>query len=457
MVYGNAQFEINSDGVSDMLRVRCNICRESIHDGAACCPCGHVYHLICINQWLNQSRSCPTCRTTASKAVVLFFDGADLDSSQVTNDVDILKNTIEDLKSLLNQKEVDLRSLKHEHKRELAQEISALEKQKDSALEELRKWYEKKLQMEKSTSTGLKKQLGYMKEKERELATAQSEATELKAEFLKLKRMRILIDEHTSEAEDMLQQLDAKSFPEVILQLITLKRKLEEKKLKCKQAIDTTDKVRKENVMIKNEAAYKEIELTKIKDHLKMAEEDIQRLEKENASYKKKLTAMERAFASPSPRSSAIGRLIRESPAPMDIKRPRLSCPEDDLENIVIAETPSPKSKVSYGNSELRNIAEEMGLSLVKTTSLTSPPSRTVLKPTQQQPKKASEPAGGSVFRRGYNGLGGHTKFLAPSRPIKTVSRKVARPHGISKFIKPAKLMRVADPPLPVMDLNSNS
>lgn len=36
--------------------------------------------------------------------------------------------------------------------------------------------------------------------------------------------MRILIDEHTSEAEDMLQQLDAKSFPEVILQLITLKR-----------------------------------------------------------------------------------------------------------------------------------------------------------------------------------------------------------------------------------------
>ena len=33
-------------------------------------------------------------------------------------------------------------------------------------------------------------------------------------------------------------------------------RKLEEKKLKCKQAIDTTDKVRKENVMIKNEVIY---------------------------------------------------------------------------------------------------------------------------------------------------------------------------------------------------------
>lgn len=369
----------------------------------------------------------------------------------------VLQNTIEDLKSLLNQKEVDLRSLKQEHKKELAKEISVVEKQKDSYLEELRKQYEKRLQIEKSTSAGLKKQLRYMKEKERELAVAQSEATQLRTEFSKFKRMKILIEEHTSEAEDMLQQLDAKSFPEVILQLITLKRKLEEKKLKCKQAIDTTEKVRKENIMIKNEAAYKEIELTKMKDNLKMAEEDIQKLEKENASYKNKLTAMERAFSSPSPRSSAIGRLIRESPAPMDIKRPRLSCTEEDLENIVIAETPSPKPKGFDGNSELRNIAEEVGLSLVKTTSLTSPPSHTVLKPAQQQPKKVPKPAGGSVFRQGYNGLGGHTKFLAPSRPIKTASRKVARPNGISKYIKSSNLMRVADPPLPVMNLNLNS
>lgn len=45
----------------------------------------------------------------------------------------------------------------------------------------------------------------------------------------------------------------------------------------------------------------------------------------------------------------------------MDIKRPRLSAPDDsaeDSENIVIAETPSPKPKVE-GRSELRCIAEE--------------------------------------------------------------------------------------------------
>lgn len=43
----------------------------------------------------------------------------------------------------------------------------------------------------------------------------------------------------------------------------------------------------------------------------------------------------------------------------MDIKRLRLSCFEDDLENIVIVEILFLKLKVFYGNSELRNIVEE--------------------------------------------------------------------------------------------------
>ncbi|XP_020605503.1 E3 ubiquitin-protein ligase TRAIP-like [Orbicella faveolata] len=441
-----------------MLRARCNICTEVIRDGAACCPCGHVYHLKCLNKWLNQRHTCPTCREITSKAVVLFFDGADLNSTQTEDDVESLKNNIEDLKALLNQKDVEINCSKLEHKKELAKEIAALQKQKECAVEEVRKQLEKKLQMERSTTAGLKKQLSYMKEKDTELAIAQSEASELRAEFLKLKRMKTLIDDHASDAEAMLQDLDSNSFPEVILQLITLKRKLEEKKLKCKQAIDAAEKIKKENILIKNEGTYREMELTKTKEHLKMAEEDIRRLEDENASYKKKLTAMEKAFASPSPRSSAIGRLIRESPAPVDIKRPRLSSPADDSaedsENIVIAETPSPKPRAPGGRSELKSIAEEMGLSLVKTTSLASPSNRAPLKLTQQPAKKPPDQAGLSVFRRGYDGLGGHTKFLAPLRPVKIASRKVAKPNGISKFIKHTKCSRATEPPLPAMNLD---
>jgi len=94
-----------------------------------------------------------------------------------------------------------------------------------------------------------------------------------------------------------------------------------------------------------------------------------------------------------------------------------------------------------------------MGLSLVKTTSLASPSNRGPLKVMQQQSKKPSNQAGLSVFRRGYDGLGGHTKFLAPLRPVKIASRKVAKPNGISKFIKHTKC-RATEPPLPAMNLD---
>lgn len=49
------------------------------------------------------------------------------------------------------------------------------------------------------------------------------------------------------------------------------------------------------------------------------------------------------------------------SPAPLDIKRPRLSCPtlEEESENIIVAETPSPKPRKQEPKSELTSIAEE--------------------------------------------------------------------------------------------------
>lgn len=435
-----------------MLRARCNICTESIQDGAACCPCGHVYHFQCLNRWLEQSRSCPTCRKSSSKATLLFFDLADLDSSHNGNDIDSLKGSIEELKSFLNQKDTEICCLKQEHKKDLAEQTALLQKQNYSEIENVKSQYERKLQLEKTATAGLKKQLSYLKDKEAELAIAQSQASELRASLSKLKRMKVLIDEHTSEAEAMLRDLDSKSFPEVIVQLITLKKKLEEKRQKCKEATNTSEMIKKENNRIKIELTQLEMELKKSRDQIKMAEEDIQRLEQENSSYKKKLTAMERAFASPSPRSSVIGRLIRESPAPVDIKRPRLSCPSEDSENVIVAETPSPKPQER--KYELKSIAEEMGLSLVKTSSLASPFQRAPLKPTQQQSRKAPEPTGASVYRRGYDGLGGHTKFLAPTRPTKTAVRRVAKPMGVSKFIK-RTTFAYTEPPLPVMDLDS--
>lgn len=47
--------------------------------------------LVSINRWLEQSRSCPTCRKSTSKATVLFFDTTNLDISCNENDIESLK------------------------------------------------------------------------------------------------------------------------------------------------------------------------------------------------------------------------------------------------------------------------------------------------------------------------------------------------------------------------------
>lgn len=40
---------------------RCVICREDMESGKKL-PCGHIFHLKCIQDWLSQQQVCPTCR-----------------------------------------------------------------------------------------------------------------------------------------------------------------------------------------------------------------------------------------------------------------------------------------------------------------------------------------------------------------------------------------------------------
>lgn len=46
--------------------MQCIICSEDINQSSSWCylncNCNYIYHSKCINQWFNQSKSCPTCR-----------------------------------------------------------------------------------------------------------------------------------------------------------------------------------------------------------------------------------------------------------------------------------------------------------------------------------------------------------------------------------------------------------
>lgn len=45
------------------MSLECNICVSSLANGEVIVTkCGHLYHEVCILQWLRQSQTCPTCR-----------------------------------------------------------------------------------------------------------------------------------------------------------------------------------------------------------------------------------------------------------------------------------------------------------------------------------------------------------------------------------------------------------
>lgn len=50
----------------------CLICLEDVPPLNACTPCGHKYHLLCLQQWFHYALTCPACREDCSGSWVVF-------------------------------------------------------------------------------------------------------------------------------------------------------------------------------------------------------------------------------------------------------------------------------------------------------------------------------------------------------------------------------------------------
>ncbi|EDO40849.1 predicted protein [Nematostella vectensis] len=437
-----------------MIRAFCTICQDLILTGheASTGQCGHVFHQTCLSSWLNRNKTCPKCRHKVTKAITLFMDepnDSDIQSSSV--DTSVLMDQLEQQRSMNKEKE--------RQKEYLSSEIKRLEEKMEDYKEKCNS-SEKKLNNALAVSTSLRKQMAYLKQQEGECAQAKQEAITCRQELNKFKRLKHLVEGTRHDAEDMLNRIGdgmegSRSAQELVTQLVILKRELEKIKESRNRARDHKEMQEREISRLRNELSTKEVEIKRVTDQLCMAESDLTRVEKESASLKKKLSKLEQAFNSPSPRSSAITRLMRESPAPMEFKRPRLTPPEKYDENQPLASN-QPSSGGVKMDPELENAAKEMGLTLVKTTSFSTKPavkklSNPLLPQARKRPLGERETGSSSAFRTGYDGLGGHsTKFVKPNKPVKQA--KVARPNTLSRFVKTTKDGK--EPPLPVMTLD---
>ncbi|KAH9510274.1 hypothetical protein Btru_042626, partial [Bulinus truncatus] len=93
------------------MRAQCCICADLFENSTsvniAAAPCGHTFHETCLMRWMDTSSTCPSCRTTVKKNLIikrLFFDAVD-DLNGDDNDTDRLLNQVGNLKAQLIEKE----------------------------------------------------------------------------------------------------------------------------------------------------------------------------------------------------------------------------------------------------------------------------------------------------------------------------------------------------------------
>lgn len=243
---------------------RCPICLgEFIPEQISALRCGHTFHYECILQWLQTSKTCPECRSSANERNLirqLFFNSGDISQlcdSNVPNDEECLKQKLTDIKqALICEQKAHLRT---------AEELQVLKKQKEKA--------EALSSQEKRKVKNLTSQLARLQQMELMLQDQQDLQKKLERYKARLKATEfyslLVGTSGTADESKIDKYLDKNGDPDVQKFLDLMQRQYEETRKKLfemKERLETSqkanlelriklDKHKKLNVALKEELA----------------------------------------------------------------------------------------------------------------------------------------------------------------------------------------------------------
>ena len=202
---------------------------------------------------------------------------------------------------------------------------------------------------------------------------------------------------------------------------VVLQKELTTKRHECRTLRDNLDKLKKEHFVKCRTLADGARELSSAKEQLKNSEDDLLHAEASIRSLQKKTEALQKAIASPTATASSFAhRLINESPAPMPVrKRPKLSAPGNDFSELDVSSDlfPDTESKRSPPVKDAVHATQSIRIS---SAAGSKKPHRNMHDISNMASYNLfkKKPVGGnsvlSAIRKGYNGLGGHEKFVQP-------------------------------------------
>lgn len=102
-----------------MLNLNCVICTELFvaSDDVRATNCGHLFHIACLKQWMERSKSCPQCRTKCTDRNIfrIYFNLSSLDVSTI--DVGALQEQVDNASLQLKMKENELNKAEQQMKK----------------------------------------------------------------------------------------------------------------------------------------------------------------------------------------------------------------------------------------------------------------------------------------------------------------------------------------------------
>ncbi|XP_076633861.1 TRAF interacting protein no poles [Colletes latitarsis] len=178
------------------MNIVCVICSDLLipSDDVFYTSCGHIFHFVCLTQWLERSKSCPQCRekTTSNKIRRIYFNFSNDDI--IKDDKTSLQNKIDNLNYQLNLQKKDLNS--HIEK------IGILEKQNTELKAEVRKT-ESELNVKTSAIYGLKEQIKFYKEESLAVVVLRNEIELLRKKIGSYENIKTLLEASTEDIDEL--------------------------------------------------------------------------------------------------------------------------------------------------------------------------------------------------------------------------------------------------------------
>uniref|UniRef100_A0A3P9QCY7 TRAF-interacting protein n=1 Tax=Poecilia reticulata TaxID=8081 RepID=A0A3P9QCY7_POERE len=330
------------------IRAYCTICADyfdEVRDVAAI-YCGHTFHYECLLQWFQTAptKTCPQCRKQVSTRHIinkLFFDigGGGEEGSP---DPESLQNEVDRMKALLSSKDRDWR-----------EKLKAMDGLKDTVNKQRRDLdaMRKEVMDKEMVCVALKKQMVYLETQQNEIQAAKEEVRRLRGKMKTFESLDVLLQGQRSEVESMITDMGVSqaAVEQLSIYCISLKKEYDNLKGSLKSSNDMCEKLKREVLSSNSKLQKASLEALQLKEELKSLQKDLAGADKEISSLKKKVEFLQKTLSTPTRANEALSRLVFESPAPLELKPPRLHQPvhgdDIDLNMTYDIATPDDASK----------------------------------------------------------------------------------------------------------------